>query len=155
MRLAASASGVALALLLAPTLLAQRPAVSPGPIIDVHMHGGPAPESPFYNTDEEFLRFSRAEFDRHNVALALTSLAGAPRYAAVWRAADPERLLVGPHLTFRSPWPDTAWVRREYAAGRMGIMGELGYVYLGLAPTDAKVHLRGVLLSIGKTHTGG
>ncbi len=117
----------------------QRPPSTRGPIIDVHLHGGPAPQSPFYNTDKEFLRFSMAEFDRHNVVLALTSTAGAPRYAAAWRAADPERLVVGPHLTWRSPWPDTAWVRREYAAGRMGIMGELGYLYLGLAPTDAKV----------------
>lgn len=110
-----------------------------GPIIDVHMHGGPARSSSHYSNDGEFLQYTLAEMERFGVVLALTSVRHAERYAERWRTADPERLVVGPQLTWDTPWPDTVLARREYAAGRFGVMGEVGYVYLGLPPTDARV----------------
>jgi len=116
------------------------------PIIDVHLHGGPGrPASQFYSVppsgslDSAFLMASFREMDRYNVVLALTSMRGGNRYASAWRAAAQDRLVVGPQLTWDDEWPDTAQVRRELAAGRMGMIGELGYVYLGLPPTDARV----------------
>lgn len=31
------------------------------------------------------------------------------------------------------------WLKQEYAAGRIGLLGELGYVYVGIAPTDPRL----------------
>ena len=119
---------------------AQQRALTRGPVIDVHLHGGATASGLPYKTDSEFLQFALAELRRHNVVLALTSVRSGPQYIALWRAADPERVVVGPQLTWRDDaWPDTAWLRREFVARRIGFVGELGYVYLGLPPTDPRV----------------
>jgi hypothetical protein len=115
------------------------------PIIDVHMHGGPSinpdrfPPRAGESADEAFLRAALAEFDKYNVVLALTGITGPERYAATWRNAAPGRIVVGPQLSWRGSWPDTDWLKQEYATGRMGLLGEVGYVYVGLPPTHPRL----------------
>ena len=36
-------------------------------------------------------------------------------------------------------FPDTAWLRREVKAGRIGMFGEIGAQYLGIAPNDPRL----------------
>lgn len=36
-------------------------------------------------------------------------------------------------------WPGIEWLRREYEAGRLRTMGEMLYVYYGIAPTDERL----------------
>lgn len=113
-----------------------------GPIIDVHLHGGPGRADrvpPGRSPDSAYVAAAVREMDRYGVVLALTSMRLPERLAALWRDAAPGRIVVGPHLTWDTPWPDTASVRRELASGGMGFIGELGYVYLGLPPTDPRV----------------
>jgi hypothetical protein len=74
-------------------------------------------------------------------------------FAASWREAAPDRFIVGPAfpctdgLDPRSRpcfeesngWPSLEWMRREYESGRMGVMGEINYVYYGIPPTDERL----------------
>jgi predicted TIM-barrel fold metal-dependent hydrolase/pimeloyl-ACP methyl ester carboxylesterase len=132
--------GLSLAFVLAtPAAFSQEPLRYRGPIIDVHLHGGPTRPGLPFASDDEFLRRAIEEMDRHAVVLALTSMRDAERYAAVWRAADSLRFIVGPQLAWDRAWPDTAWVRRELASRRLGVIGEMDYVARGVPPTDPRV----------------
>ncbi len=127
---------------------AQEVRTSRGPIIDVHLHGGPGQaESRFYSAppgvalDSAFLAATLREMDRYGVVLALTSMREPERLAGTWREAAPGRIIVGPNLSWNTGWPDTTWARQEYAAGRFGVVGELNYVHLGLPPSDPRVEV--------------
>jgi uncharacterized protein len=122
------------------------PAASRQPIIDTHAHGGAQYDPEF---DGEWLR---RDMELDNVVLAYTSLHGDTLNYARWRREEPTRRVFGPLFPCRdgqirgtpcfpetNGWPDLGWLRREYTAGRLGVMGEMTYVYYGIAPTDERL----------------
>ncbi|MGH6915948.1 MAG: amidohydrolase family protein, partial [Geminicoccales bacterium] len=127
---------------MAPAHAQTPPALPPGdrpPVIDVHLHSGPA--AGFGQRIDEL--------DRHNVVLRLVS--GALADAQAWAAADPKRFWAGvlfPCPGGRMPtggpqcFPDGAefpsldYLRDEFGAGRLRLLGEITAQYAGLSPAD-------------------
>ena len=116
------------------------------PIIDMHIHalswdhqGNPPPpnratgKAPTARTDQEALEATLAELKRYNVVKAVAG--GRPEHVARWRAADPGRIIGGTML----PLPEVAVLRQEFLAGRLGVLGELGLIYSGIAPNDPEM----------------
>ena len=119
-------------------------------IIDMHIHafswnhqGNPPPPNPvtgkvpMARTDNEVMEASLAELRRYNVVRAV---AGGPReHVLRWLAAEPERIIGGTMMGPRFPLPDVSVLREDFRAGRLGVMGELGLVYAGVAPNDPQM----------------
>ena len=116
------------------------------PIIDMHIHafswddlGNPPPPSPVTgkaptaHTDKEAMEASLAELRRYNVVRAVAG--GRSEHVARWHAADPERIIGGTMM----PLPDVGVLRKEFLAGRLGVMGELALPYWGVAPNDPQM----------------
>jgi hypothetical protein len=78
-------------------------------------------------TDEELMRRSLELLRTHNV-WAVTS--GPPERVAAWKAAGGERIIVGGWLG------SLAEARKSIERGELKVLGELGFQYRGLAPTD-------------------
>ena len=122
----------------------------PLPIIDMHIHafswnhqGNPPPPNPvtgkvpMARTDNEVMEASLAELRRYNVVRAV---AGGPReHVLRWLAAEPERIIGGTMMGPRFPLPDVSVLREDFRARRLGVMGELGLVYAGVAPNDPQM----------------
>ena len=143
-----------LALLLSMGASQVRPQQSPTPqrqpIIDMHIHafswdhqGNPPPPNPVTGkvptarTNKEAMEASLAELKRYNVVRAV---AGGPReHVLRWLAADPGRIIGGTMMGPRFPLPDMNVLREDFRAGRLGVMGELGLVYAGVAPNDLQM----------------
>ena len=120
------------------------------PIIDVHVHatgwdhmGNPPPPNPrtgkvpTSRTDKEFMDATLEELRRYNV---IKAVAGGPReHVSRWLAADPARVIGGTMMSPRFPWPDVGVLREDFRAGRLGVLGELGLIYNGVAPDDPRV----------------
>jgi predicted TIM-barrel fold metal-dependent hydrolase len=106
------------------------------PIIDVHRHG---PTNAAF-----FIKRMNAE----HVVIAVVS-SQATDSASLQRLGGAEpRLIAGPVLPPIATagalpedvaWPDLRSLRREYEAGRLGVMGEVVYTYAGIPPTDARL----------------
>jgi len=133
-------------LMLPPLAFAQR-GTQRLPIIDMHMHAHPANRfgkvglpnpttgRPSASTDDDaLLRAALEAMDRHHIVKAFASsyLDSVER----WRVAAPERIVGGAQIDAGIPMPDVARLRRDFAAGRLGFMGEVGAQYLGLSPGD-------------------
>jgi predicted TIM-barrel fold metal-dependent hydrolase len=115
-------------------------------IIDMHLHafrladGSPPPENPvtgrpsIAKTAEELRSASLAELERYNVVKAVTS--GPAETVAQWRAAAPDRIMVGAFVDEENPLPDLAELRAEILAGRVHVLGELALQYRGMALND-------------------
>lgn len=120
-------------------------------IIDMHLHT--SPWAPGAARDSAAVHAAqRAILDslnRYNVVLAIAS--GSYQIAQIWAGAAPKRILAGaafPCEKGRMPnagpecfadgkvYPDTAWLRSEYRAGRLAALGEIVTQYTGLAPSD-------------------
>ena len=120
------------------------------PIIDMHIHatawdhyGSPPPpnavtgKAPTARTDKEFMDATLAELRRYNIVKAV---AGGPReHVSRWYAADPGRIIGGTMMGPRFPIPDVSVLREDYRAGRLGVLGELGLIYNGVAPNDSQM----------------
>ena len=131
---------------------AQTPAKTPRRIIDVHVHAesrDPRFGATFTNpltgeewqaaADEEVLiAESLALMQRLNVVRAVVS--GGDHHEAVlrWKQRAPEKVLVGYALADPAGL-DAAFVRREHAAGRLHVIGEVGAQYAGVAPNDPRM----------------
>lgn len=118
---------------------AQRPGQ---PIIDMHLHaygwdqyGDPPPPNnvtgvrPAARSDAEAIAETLVQMRRHNIVLAVAS--GSRRRVAALRAAAPERILGG-----AADLEDVATLRREFEAGSLRVLGELGLQYRGQGPDD-------------------
>ncbi len=145
--------------------LAALPAVGFGqerpPIIDMHMHaselgaaatpgrcrasifwgddvgpcGIPLPSG---SADSDVLALTLDAMDQYNIVLGfLSSIPLENVYR--WVEAAPGRFIASP-VPFREPEGiDPAMLRREYEAGRLDGMGELGTLYFGIPPDDPRV----------------
>ncbi len=122
------------------------------PIIDMHLHadlpphdvspGAPAfcrPEPCVGRggataNDAETLEKTLAAMNRHNVVKAFLSGVD-PAVVQRWVAAAPTRFVAAPFIV-QPGRPDPATLRLEYAAGRLGGMGEIATQLAGVPPND-------------------
>ena len=115
------------------------------PIIDMHIHafgfdeyGNPAPPNEITNTrptartDHEAMEATLAAMKRYNIVKAVAS--GPFEDVLRWREAAPDRIIGAAYSGPRNRLPDVSVLRKEFRAGRLGVMGELGLQYVGLAP---------------------
>jgi len=115
-----------------------------GPIIDVHLHVGPAapgaanpatglPTSA--TTDEDRERLTLEQLQKHNVVLGLVS--GPHAAMASMRKRGGDRIWAGALLDDgRTPLPPPETLRAAFAAGDLKVIGEIGAQYHGLNPSD-------------------
>jgi predicted TIM-barrel fold metal-dependent hydrolase len=131
---------------------AQEQVRPPRRVIDVHVHAesqDPRFGSTFTNpltgekwtaADDEptLLAECLSLMQRLNVVRAVVS--GVEHHEAVlrWKQRAPETVLVG--YGFADPTRfDAAFLRREHAAGRLQVIGEVGTQYAGVAPNDPRM----------------
>lgn len=117
-----------------------------GPIIDVHLHVGPAaPGAPnpatgqptTANTDVERERLTLERMRRHGIVLGLVSGPDAAM-ASMRRAGGDGLVWAGAFLDDgRTPLPPVEVLRKAFANGELKVMGEIGAQYHGLDPSDA------------------
>ncbi len=127
------------------------------PIIDMHMHAnntvwkdadgrplsrpcnprpcqGPPAQA---ETAEDVLRLTLETMDRNNIVLGFLSDRTLDNVYR-WVDAAPGRFIASPSV--RDPdLIDLDGLRKEYEAGRLGGLGELGIQYAGIAATDPKM----------------
>lgn len=135
-----------LLLIASPTALAgQR-----GPIIDVHLHahaadrfGAPGIPDPVTGrpsaatTDDALIEATLDAMRRHGIVLGLAS--SALPSVRRWQQADPRRIWGGVQIDVGIAPPPLDEVRRDFAAGRLRFIGEIGAQWLGLAPGDSSL----------------
>lgn len=132
---------------LALLLLAATPAMGQsyrGPIIDVHLHVGPAaPGAPNPATGEPTTAGSDAERERitlermrrHGIVLGLVS--GPDAYMASMRKTGGDAIWSGAFLDDgRTSLPPAEDLRKAFASGELKVLGEIGAQYHGLDASD-------------------
>jgi uncharacterized protein len=90
-------------------------------------------------TPEEYMRTMLAEMERLNVTAVVM---GDPESVRRWKAAAPERVIMGTSFT-NSPtageYVPIERLRAEFTTGGFQVMGEIGLQYQGLSPSDPSV----------------
>ena len=135
--------------LLASTALAQNNAQTRRPVIDVHMHAygkdprwdhkvaNPITGQAMTATNEQaHMQATFAEMKKYNIVKAIVST----DYEAVlrWKTAAPDSVIAS--YGFDDPAKvNLEFLRKEHAAGRLLVLGEIGAQYVGLAPNDPKM----------------
>lgn len=119
------------------------------PIIDVHLHAftsdprwnartpNPVTGQQLTATNEAaHMAETLAQLKKYNIVKAVLS----GDYDAVlrWSTATPNRFLIGYSFDDISK-VDLDFIRREHAAGRLKVIGEVGTQYEGLAPNDPRL----------------
>ena len=121
----------------------------PPPIIDVHLHcyssdprwnartPNPVTHQPLTATNETaHMAETFAQLKKYNIVKGIIS--GDYDAALRWSAAAPQRFLIG--YSFEDvAKADLDFIRREHAAGRLKVIGEVGTQYEGLAPNDPRL----------------
>ena len=117
------------------------------PVIDVHKHAA------WPGADDAPVRAALlAEMDAEGIVLSLLHI-NEEEDVQEWLQAAPGRFIGGPAMpcpqTVRAPfyrcfaetqgWPDLVWLEREMAAGRIGLLGEMLFVYTGVHPDDPRM----------------
>ena len=117
------------------------------PIINAHMH------SAYLGMDDaDYLQDVLKEMDDNGVQLAVLHL-NEPGDIEDWINAAPGRFLAGPVFPCfventqgarscvwdQGDWPSVEWLRERYADGTFSIMGEMLFVYAGIAPDDPRM----------------
>ena len=117
------------------------------PIIDVHRHAS------WQGANDDAARAALlAEMSEAGIVLSLLHI-NEPSDVQDWLQAAPGKFIGGPAMpcppTPQEPfyrcfaenkgWPDLAWLEREMAAGRIGMLGELLFVYTGDHPDDGRM----------------
>lgn len=116
-----------------------------GPIIDVHLHVGPAaPGAPnpatgeptTANTDAQREALTLERMRRHGIVLGLVS--GPDAAMASMRRAGGDRIRAGAFLDDgRTPLPPPEVLRAAFERGELQVMGEIAAQYHGLDPAEA------------------
>ena len=116
-----------------------------GPIIDVHLHVGPAaPGAPnpatgkptTANSDAERERLTLERMRQHGIVLGLVSGSDAAM-ASMRRAGGDNTIWAGTFLDDgRTPLPPVEVLRKAFTNGELKVMGEIGAQYHGLNPSD-------------------
>ena len=123
------------------------------PIIDMHLHAfpvaafdKPAPPNPITGTsssltsNRQHMQATFAAMRRYNIVKAVVSvIGGSLDVAQQWRSTEPNLVIATLGGFDGSNPPDLAMLRREFLAGRLGAVGEIGAQYAGLAPDDPKL----------------
>ena len=119
----------------------------PEPVIDVHRHAS------WPGADDASARAEAlAEMDANGIVLALLFI-NEPGDVAGWLEAAPGRFIGGPAMPCsvnrRAPgyrcfaetagWPDLEWLERGLRRGRIGLLGEMLFVYAGIDPNDPRM----------------
>lgn len=142
---------LALAILL--ILSSSEVAAQRAPVIDVHLHSY-AEVPPGMRADwthrpeaqnltgatsaEEHMRATLAEMDRYNVVLGVVS--GPESSLRAWQEAEPGRFIGGASLGEDGlPEHSVDSLRALVEAGTVGVLGELGLQYAGIAPDDPRL----------------
>ena len=116
-------------------------------IINSHFHA-----AYLHMDDQAYLQTVLAEMEEHRIAKSVLHIAE-PSDLEDWVDAAPGKFLAGPAFPcwknetgdFQScnwnenAWPDLEWMRQNYQTGRMQVMGEMFFVYAGVAPTDPRM----------------
>lgn len=139
---------VAVLALLATEVVAQR-----GPVIDVHLHSytqvPPGMKAQWADradaqalaapaSAEEHLQATLAEMDHYNVVLAVVS--GPESSIRAWHEAAPDRFIGGAFLGEGGlPEHSVDSLRDLVEEGTIGVLGELGLQYEGIAPDDPRL----------------
>ncbi len=119
------------------------------PIIDVHMHcydkdarwdnlvPNPVTKKPLTATSEKSHMLETVrEMKKYNIVKGMVS--NFYDVALRWKNAYPDMFLVG--YSFEDPAKaDLDFIRREHAAGRLNVIGEVAPQYQGIAPNDARL----------------
>ena len=119
----------------------------PEPIIDVHRHASWPGDD-----DAPALAAALAEMDANGIVLSLLYI-NEPGDVAGWLDAAPGRFIGGPAMPCsvnrRAPgyrcfaetagWPDLDWLERGLRRGRIGLLGEMLFVYAGIDPNDPRM----------------
>lgn len=124
------------------------------PVIDVHLHSytevPPGMRAEWADRSdartltapasaEEHMRATLAEMDRYNVVLAVVS--GPEASLRVWHEAAPGRFIGGAFLGDDGlPEHSVDSLRALVAEGTVGVLGELGLQYAGIAPDDPRLN---------------
>lgn len=124
-----------------------------GPVIDVHLHSytevPPGLSADWADradaralagaaTAEELMRATLAEMDRYNVVLAVVS--GPEASIRAWQQAAPGRFVGGEYLgTDGLPEHSVDELKALVEEGTIGVFGELGLQYQGIAPDDPRL----------------
>lgn len=91
---------------------------------------------------EAHLRACLAEMKRLNVVKGVVSGGSGDRLAAAarWREAAPDRIIAGAGVrgSEDTPLPELGLLRKEFAAGRLRVLGEVTAQYAGLSLSDPK-----------------
>ena len=123
------------------------------PVIDVHLHSYiavPAGARPEWAdrgearalvapaSAEEHMRATLAEMDRHNVVLGVVS--GPQKSIEAWQKAAPDRLIGGAYFADDGlPEHSVTALATLVENGTIGVLGELGLQYFGIAPDDPRL----------------
>ena len=123
------------------------------PVIDVHLHAysaAPASMKPDWagreraraltpsGSTEEHLRETLAIMDRYNIVLGIVS--GPEEALRAWHKAAPGRFIGGAFLNEQGlPEHSVEGLRRLVEEGVIGVFGELGLQYAGIAPDDPRL----------------
>src|SRR5690606_36338598 len=98
------------------------------------------------------LRQTLEAMDENRIVLALL-FANEADDVALWGEAAPGRFMLGPSFPCvvrnragatscqwdGDTWPDLAWLRARYESGEFRVMGEMLFVYAGVAPDDPRM----------------
>jgi len=117
------------------------------PIIDAHSHAA------WPNGDDAAeLAAHLAEMNAHGIVLALLFINVADDITT-WKNAAPGRFRAGPSFPCvvrnnagdascewnGAQWPEISWLRERFQSGDYQIMGEMLFVYAGIAPDDPRM----------------
>ena len=128
------------------------------PIIDMHQHarfkvwldtsGNPYPRMCFpapckgepsqATKDEDILRIALAEMEKYNVVKAVVSDENLDDVYK-WKAAAPDKFIAGSAF-FSINAADSIKMRQELEKGNIGVMGEIGVQYDGMAPNNKQLN---------------
>jgi hypothetical protein len=85
---------------------------------------------------DEYMKAVMAEWERLNVTAVVM---GDPASVRKWKAAAPDRIIMGTGFSTEPTATPVEQLRAEYTSGGFRVMGEVGLQYQGMSPSDMSV----------------